>query len=205
LRQMVAAIHASGGHVAYVSAEEALARVPLLRPGYLAAAAFDSDATDIDVHALHEGFLRGARASGTRIVTGVWARQIRREQRMWALDLAGERLSAPVLINAAGAWADEVAAACGARPAGLTPLRRTALLVDPPLGVDISGWPAVIDADEEFYFKPEAGKLLLSPADETPDHAGDAPPPELEIAAGVDRVEAAPAIDVPRLAHCEAR
>jgi D-arginine dehydrogenase len=201
LRQMVAAIHASGGHVAHVSASEARARVPLLRPDYLAAAAFDSDATDIDVNALHEGFLRAARLSGSRIITGVWAREIHREQGVWALDLAGERLSAPVLINSAGAWADEVASACGARPVGLKPLRRTALVVDPPSDVDVSGWPAVIDADEQFYFKPEAGKLLLSPADETPDRPGDAHPQDLDVAVGVDRVEAALAIEVRRVAH----
>jgi len=201
LRQMVAAIHASGGHVSYVSAPEALARVPLLRPDYLAAAAFDSDATDIDVHALQQGFLRAARLSGTRVVTGIWAKEIGREHGAWVLDLAGERLTAPVLINAAGAWADEVAVTCGARPVGLTPLRRTALVVDPPPGVDVSPWPAVIDADEEFYFKPEAGKLLISPADETPDRPGDAQPQDLDVAVGVDRVEAALAIEVRRVAH----
>jgi D-arginine dehydrogenase len=81
------------------------------------------------------------------------------------------------------------------------PLRRTALLVDPPAGVDIGGWPAVIDADEQFYFKPDAGKLLLSPADETPDRPGDAHAQDLDIAIGVDRVEAALAIEIRRVTH----
>jgi D-arginine dehydrogenase len=87
------------------------------------------------------------------------------------------------------------------RPVALKPLRRTALLVDPPPGADVSAWPAVIDADEAFYFKPEAGKLLLSPGDETPDRPGDAYPQALDIAVGVERVEAALAIEVRRVAH----
>jgi D-arginine dehydrogenase len=106
-----------------------------------------------------------------------------------------------VLVNAAGAWSDEVAVACGARPMGLTPLRRTAFLVDPPKNIDVSDWPAVIDADEQFYFKPEAGKLLLSPADETPAEPCDAQPEELDIAICVDRVESALDIDVRRVSH----
>ena len=201
LGQMTAEIRASGGQVAFLSADAALERVPLLRRSYLAAAAFDADATDIDVHAVQQGFLRGARACGARVVTGTWARHVRRERGVWALELPGERITAPVLINAAGAWADEVAQVCGARPVGLQPLRRTALLVEPPAGVDISAWPAVIDADEEFYFKPDAGKLLLSPADETPDRPGDAHPQDLDVAVAVDRVEAALDIEVRRVAH----
>jgi D-arginine dehydrogenase len=110
-------------------------------------------------------------------------------------------VKAPVLINAAGAWADEVATACGARALGLQPLRRTALLIDPPAGVDIRDWPAVIDADEQFYFKPDAGKLLLSPADETPNPAADVHPDDLDVAIAVDRVQAALDIDVRRVSH----
>jgi len=201
LREMAAAIRASGGQVTFLSSEEARTRVPLLRASYLAAAAFDAEATDIDVHALQQGFLHGARRSGTRIVTGTWASHMRREQGLWLVELAGEQFTAPVLINAAGAWADEVALACGARAVGLMPLRRTALLVDPPQGVDISGWPAVIDADEQFYFKPDAGKLLLSPADETPDQPGDAHAEDLDVAVGVDRVEAALTMEIRRVTH----
>jgi D-arginine dehydrogenase len=111
-------------------------------------------------------------------------------------------VSAPVLVNAAGAWADGVAETCGALRIGLQPLRRTALLVDPPTGVDIRDWPAVIDADEMFYFKPDAGKLLLSPADETPDKPGDAQPDDLDVAVAVDRVQMALDIDVQRVRHC---
>lgn len=198
---MVENIRASGGHLASISKQEAIAQVPLLRQDYVAAAAFDSDAMDIDVDALEQGFLRGARGAGAVLLTKSRVTQVQRRRGIWSLVLSGGIVSAPILINAAGAWADEVAAICGARPIGLKPLRRTAILVDPPGGIDIRNWPAVIDTDEQFYFKPDAGKLLLSPADETPDKPGDAHPDELDIAICVDRVEAALDIEVRRVSH----
>jgi D-arginine dehydrogenase len=175
--------------------------VPLLRESYLASAAFDSDAMDIDVDALHQGFLRSARTAGAVVITGKWVTNPRRRNGVWSIESSEASVSAPVLINAAGAWADDVAASCGASRFGLQPLRRTALLVDVPAGRDVSGWPAVIDVDEQFYFKPEAGKLLLSPADETPDRPGDALPEDLDVAIGVDRVQAALDLEVTRVSH----
>jgi D-arginine dehydrogenase len=198
---MVESIRASGGIVAVIDAKEARARVSLIRPGYLAAAALDSNASDIDVDALHQGFIRGARAAGAKLVTGTKVTGIRRRNGRWSLDLNDGTISASVLVNAAGAWADEFAEACGARRVGLQPLRRTALLVDPPAGVDIRNWPAVIDTDEEFYFKPDRTQLLLSPADEIPQAPGDAQPEDLDVAIGVDRVQAALDIDVRRVSH----
>ena len=201
LDQMVAAIRASGGTVAMIDAHEAVARVPLLREGYLAAAALDTAAMDIDVNALHQGFLRGARASGADLFTASPVTQVQRRNGVWCIDLSGAQVSAPVLINAAGAWADEFANLCGAKGLGLQPLRRTAMLIDAPEGIDLRQWPAVIDTDEQFYFKPDAGKLLLSPADETPSHPCDAQPEELDIAVGVDRVQAALNLEVQRISH----
>lgn len=201
LREMAAGIKATGGSVDMIDRAKALAAVPLLRPDYVAAAALDSDAADIDVDALHQGFLRAARADGARLVTDSRILAAERTGGVWSLALAGETLSAPVVIDAAGAWADEVAKLFGAAPLGLTPLRRTAMLVDAPAGVDIRDWPAVIDADETFYFKPDAGKLFLSPADETPDTPHDVQPEELDIAIGVDRVLAALDIEVRRVSH----
>jgi D-arginine dehydrogenase len=201
LGDMIETILASGGHVSLLSKETAISCVPSLRAAYLAEAAFDPHAMDIDVHALHLGFLRAARSAGAVLTTGSSLTGTRRANGLWSVDLPGGPVSAPVLINAAGAWADEVAVSCGARPVGLQALRRTALLVDGPAGVDIRGWPAVIDVDEQFYFKPDAGRLLLSPADETPTAAGDAQPDELDIATAVDRVQAALDIDVRRISH----
>jgi D-arginine dehydrogenase len=201
LGAMVDTIRASGGDVSLIDKQEALARVPLLRKNYVATAAFDPDAMDIDVNSLQQGFLRGAKDAGATLVTSNWITGARRRNGMWHVDLRDGPVAAPVLINAGGAWADEVARICHARPIGLQPLRRTALLVDAPAGASIEGWPAVIDTDEQFYFKPDATKLLLSPADETPQEPGDAQPEKLDVAVGVDRVEAALDIDVRRVGH----
>lgn len=201
LEQMVERIRASGGTVNLLEVNEAVARVPLIRPGYMAAAALDSDSMDIDVDALHQGFLRGARSFGAKLITGTTAQRIHRRQEVWSVDIVGGTVSAPVIINAAGAWADSVAEACGARRIGLQPLRRTALLVDAPPGIDIRHWPAVIDADEEFYFKPDRTQLMLSPADEIAQAPGDAQPEDLDVAIGVDRVQQALDIDVQRVSH----
>jgi hypothetical protein len=119
------------------------------------------------------------------------AHEHQRRHRVWSIAVNDESVSAPVLVNAAGAWADELAEACGADRLGLQPFRRTALVVEATEGVDVRRWPAVIDADEEFYFKPDAAQLLISPADEVPHLPGDAQPEEWDVAVGVERVEAA--------------
>jgi D-arginine dehydrogenase len=106
---------------------------------------------------------------------------------------------APIVVNAAGAWCDVIAELAGARPCGLVPKRRTAFTFNPPEGMDISGWPATIDIDEQFYFKPEGGQILGSPADETPSPPCDAQPEELDVALGVDRIERATTLTVRRL------
>jgi D-arginine dehydrogenase len=198
---MTAAIRESGGNVAAIGVAAARQHVPLLRAEYLAAAALDPDAMDIDVDGLHQGFLRGARSAGAKLLTATKAAKITRRNGLWSVELGDGAVSAPVLVNAAGAWADELAKACGARCLGLKALRRTALLIDGPGGVDIGRWPAVIDTDEMFYFKPDASRLLLSPADEIPQAPGDAQPEELDVATAVDRVEAALDIDVRRVTH----
>jgi D-arginine dehydrogenase len=202
LAELVAGIRNSGGSMLAIPAEEVFARIPLMRRDYLAEAAFDTDAMDIDVNSVHQGFMRGARANGTVVITGHRVSSAQRQQGQWCIELNDRQvLRAPVLINAAGAWADQVAAVCGATPVGLQALRRTALLVDPPAGVDIRAWPAVIDSEELFYFKPDAGKLLLSPADETPTAPGDAQPEDLDVAIAVDRVEQAVQLDIKRVTH----
>ncbi len=201
LATMVHEIRASGGSVATIDANAALACVPLLKPGYVAAAALDADAMDIDVDALHQGYLRGARAAGVTMINSCLVTRIQRSADSWLVDLPEGSARAATLINAAGAWSDEIAALCGGRPVGLRALRRTATLVDAPGGVDVRSWPAVIDADEQFYFKPDAGKLLLSPADESPTPPCDAQPDELDVAIAVDRVQASLSIEIRRISH----
>jgi D-arginine dehydrogenase len=182
-----------------VSAAEALRRVPVLRAEAVAAAGWDDAAMDIDVHGLHQGFLRGAKAQGVALVTGARVEAIERRSGTWHLATSAGPFRAAVLVNAAGAWADEIGSLAGAAPIGLRPLRRTAVLVDPPPGCDSGRWPMVIDADEDFYFKPDAGRLLVSPADETPAPPGDVQPEELDIALAIDRLQRAAEIPVRRV------
>ncbi len=181
--------------------EQALAQVPVLRPEAVTGGALaEPEAMDIEVHALHRGFLRGLTAAGGRIVTDAEVTGIGRKGADWQVETGKGAFSAPVLINAAGAWADVMAAAAGVAPIGLQPKRRTAVTFDPPNGADIHAWPMVIDADENFYFKPDAGRVLLSPCDETDCEPCDAQADEMDIAVAVDRLETATTLQVRRLA-----
>jgi D-arginine dehydrogenase len=187
------------GNLALWSGEQVRARVPAFRPDQVAAAVFEPDARDIDVHALHQGFLRGIRAAGGEVACNAEALALIRSGG-WQVESRAGVFRAPVVVNAAGAWADEIGRLAGARPLGLTPLRRTAITFDAPPGVAISEWPAVIDVDEQWYFKPDAGRLLASPADETPSPPCDAQPDEYDIALLVERLTQATTLKVPRLA-----
>jgi D-arginine dehydrogenase len=182
-----------------VTAAEARRLCPVLRDEYLAGALFEADSSDIEVHALHQGYLRLFRRREGRSMNNADVHAIERTGASWTVRAGAEALTAPLIVNAAGAWADEIAVLAGIRPVGLVPRRRTAVLVDPPPGVSIDAWPFVNDIDEQFYFKPEAGSLFLSPADETPAPPGDAQPDEWDIAAAVERVEAATTLQIKRL------
>ena len=173
--------------------------VPVLREGYATAAIFDPDAMDIDVHALHQGYLRGLKARGGQCLLNAPVQALNHHNGMWLVDTPIGQFSGKIVVNAAGAWADLVAALAQARPIGLVPKRRTAILFQPPAGTRIETWPTVIDADEEFYFRPDAGKIMASPADETPVPPCDVQPEEIDIAILVDRLERAVTMPIPRI------
>lgn len=181
------------------SVAEALNLCPILDPAYVAGAVLEPGGFDIDVHALHQGYLAGFRRAGGALVTGGRVRTVSRCGDGWEVATQSETYSCGVVVNAAGAWADEVASLAGATPVGLVPKRRTALTFDPPGGAVTADWPCVLDVDETFYFKPEAGRILASPADETPSPPCDAQPEELDIALTVDRVEAATTLSIRRI------
>ena len=168
-----------------------LQRVPVLRPEMAQCGIYEPDAMDMDVHAIHQGFLRGAKASGAQLLCDAEVAQIQHRPEGWQVQTRAGNFVAPVLINAAGAWCDGLAQLAGVAPVGLQPKRRTAFTIDTPPGCDISAWPLVINAQETFYFKPDAGMLLLSPANEDPVEAQDVQPEELDVAIAVDRIEAA--------------
>jgi D-arginine dehydrogenase len=182
-----------------LDAAETLDMLPVFRPGYVAGSMVDDASADIDVHALHQGYLRSARRLGAELITGRIVRALEREADGWRVHVADGEFRAPVVVNAAGAWGDEVARAAGVAPIGLRPLRRTAMVIDAPDGARPDDWPAAIAIDESFYFRPEAGRLLLSPADETPSEPCDAQPDEWDVAVAVDHFEKAVGSAVPRV------
>ncbi|MDQ0313603.1 NAD(P)/FAD-dependent oxidoreductase [Amorphus orientalis] len=187
------------GDVRRLSAEETRAMAPLLRADYVAAAMHEPGARDIDVHALHHGYLRWFRAHGGDLLTDADVRALTRDGAGWRIETSRGEVRADVVVNASGAWADQIAGLAGAAPVGLVPKRRTALTVAAPEGSDPNPWPMVVDVDEDFYLKPDAGRLLISPADETPSPPCDAQPDEYDVALCVDRVETAFDLSVRRI------
>ncbi|MBZ9657540.1 FAD-binding oxidoreductase [Mesorhizobium sp. ESP-6-4] len=201
LREDLAAAQALVPTIVAMTPAEAIARVPVLRRDYLAGAYIEPHSMDIDVNGLHQGFLRGARAHGARIVTKAGVRTIGRQGGQWRVETEAGAFLAPLIVNAAGAWGDEVAAMAGVRPVGLQPKRRTAFNIPAPAGVDISDWPLVNDVGAEFYFKPDAGQLFVSPADATPSTPMDAFAEDIDVAIGAERLERATTIEVQRVSR----
>lgn len=183
-----------------VSAEEAVAMSPLLRPEAAAAGgAYEADAADVDVHALHQGYLRQFRHAGGQLLTSAGIVSVERTGDAWLLHTETGTFRASILVNAAGAWADQMAAVAGAKPLGITPCRRTAVLVEPPAGLMIDSWPMTLGIDESYYFKPDAGLVLVTPADETPIEPCDVQPDEYDVAVAVARLEEATTLSVTRI------
>lgn len=182
-----------------VQGDELQRLLPMLRPGYAAAAVLDTNAGDLDVHAIHYGLWRGALGRGCQLLRDTDVSELRLVDGCWTVDTRQGQVQAPVVVNAAGAWADEVAARAGARRIGLVPKRRSAFIFPPPDGQSVDDWPSVIDVDEQFYFKPDAGRILGSPADETPSPPCDAQPEDIDIAIAIDRICKAADFDVRRI------
>lgn len=186
-----------------MTAAEAMARIPVLRADYVAGAVYEPLSATLDVNEIFMGFLRGATKAGARVETNAALVGAAFQNGVWQVETAKGVFEAPVLINAAGAWADDVARRCGVTPKAVTPKRRTAITFAAPAAVQgqIADWPLVIDVDEEFYFKHEAGLLLASPCDETPMPPHDVQPDEMDIAICADKVMRAATLDIQRISH----
>ena len=190
---------ALGAKARRLDAAETLRLVPVLRPEVVAGGILEPDAMDVDAHGLHQGFLRGLRARGGRLVVDGEVRSLSRADGAWLAETPAGSFTAPVVVNAAGAWSDQIAELAGARTVGLVPKRRTVITFDPPAGQAIEDWPLVVGIAEEFYFKPDAGRLLGSPADETPMAPCDVQPEELDVAVAVDRIQTMAALEIKRI------
>ncbi len=172
--------------------------VVVLRPEAAEHALLDPGAADIDVDALHQGFLRGARARGAQLLCNAPVQALNFDGTEWDVEAGGRRYRTDIIINAAGAWVDEVARMARVAPIGIEPRRRSAMVFEPPDGLDSSGWPCVIGIAEDFYFKPEAGLLLGSSANADPVSPHDVLPEEIDIATAVDRIETATTLRIRR-------
>lgn len=173
--------------------------VPILKPERIAAALLEPDALDIDVDLLLQGYARRLRRRAGRIATGAPVERIARVSGAWRVETARETVEAPVLVNAAGAWADEIARTAGVPPIGLVPCRRSAAILPAPPGHAIDPWPLFGDVSETWYAKPDAGKLMVSPADEDPVDPHDAWADDMVLAEGLDRFERATTVQVTRV------
>lgn len=195
------ALLASADGLRPVSADEAVAMVPILRRDLITAAAYEADAQDIDVNTLFEGWLRKARAGGANLLTDAPLLRAERRGGKWHIDTPTSTVVADTIVNAAGAWADRVAIACGVAPLGIQPMRRSIAVLPAPQGYDCARWPLVDDAAETWYLKPEAGKLYVSPSEEIPVEPHDAYVDDMVLAEGLDRFARATTYEVTRLEH----
>lgn len=169
---------------------------PVLRPGYAALSILEPASRAIDVDALHQGYLRGARSRGASIELGRAAQRIHRTPSGWRVIGEEGEYRTPSVVNAAGAWCDVVAQMAGVAPIGLVPKRRTAFTFAGPAGIDLAGMPMVVDVSEKFYFKPEAGQFMGSLAEATPMEPHDVRPEEIDVALGIERIEAATTLEI---------
>jgi D-arginine dehydrogenase len=171
--------------VALLDEPAARRQQPLLRPGAIERALFEPDATEIDVHAVHQHYVHGLRERGATIRTRARVIGAEPHDGGWLVRTTDETFVTPVVVNAAGAWADHVAGLFGVAPVGLRPLRRSAFVADAPPG---TGAPMIADIDDRYYVKPERGRVLCSPSEETPHDPGDARADEVEIARAIDAI-----------------
>jgi len=195
------ALGSADGSIVELPRARALELAPHLRPEAVAFGAYEAGVMDMDVAAIHQSFLKGLKARGGTLLCDAGVTAIERRAGAWQVRTPNGPFAAPVVVNAAGAWADTVADLAGVRPVGLVPKRRTAIVVDLPDTMDSRLWPAVEDGGHGCYCKPEAGRVMASPADETPVEPCDVQPEDLDVAVIADWLQRTTLIPVRRIAR----
>lgn len=185
----------------FIDARAVCERVPIMSQDYVHGALWDPKGGDLDVDALLQAYLRLFRRRGGKLFNNHRVSSVERSFGHWRVQAGDQEFEAPVVINAAGAWVEKIGEMAGLPSLGVKPLRRTALTIPAPAGVEVGGWPEMFDVDEDFYFKPDAGQIMISPADETPTEPCDAQPEEVDVATGVYRFEQATGLDIRRVNH----
>jgi D-arginine dehydrogenase len=184
----------AGESARWLEPDEAVALVPVLRHEMVGGAVWEPEALDMDVAAIHQGFVRGLRSAGAEIFQSSPVDRLTYEGTRWVAGAGDRELEADVVVNAAGAWCDRVGAMAGAMTIGLQPMRRTAFTV--PGNAAWASWPLISNADNEFYFRPDGSQLLCSLAEENPTDPGDARPEQIDIALAIDRINVHTTLDI---------
>jgi len=195
-------INGSDGSIEPITADEACSKIPALKRDKVVRGGFEAGAEDMDVNEILMGFRRLLRAEGGEITCNADVNKLERRDGAWQVTtVAGDTYSAPIVVNATGAWVDQIAEKAGLEPIGFKPCRRSVAIVPTPPGLDITAWPTSAEMDEHFYFKPEGGKLLISPADETLVEPHDAYADDMAIAEGIEAFSHLVDIEVTRVEH----
>jgi D-arginine dehydrogenase len=190
-----------GASIQLTSAEEALRFCPVIKASEFASALYEPDCMDIDTNALLAGYLKMLRARGGRLVSGGKVEALKRSGNVWRVSTPRGEFEAPVVVNAAGGWVQQIASLAGLSYRNVVPFRRTAVTFDPPSGSAIQTWPMTFDVAETFYFKPEAGRIMVSPVDMAVSEPCDAQADELEVAIAIDRIHRFTTMEVRSVKH----
>lgn len=200
---LAAALNLSGpdNEIELITAARALELAPLLRPERVAAATYERGVSDIDVAELHQGFLRGLKDRGGIVICDKRVERLERHDGHWQAVAGDTIFSARIIVNAAGAWADQIGQMAGASSIGLEPRRRTGIIIDAPQAINVETMPAIDYVSTDAYLKPQAGKIMASPGDQTPTEPQDVRPEEFDIAVLVDWLERETLIEVKRIGN----
>jgi D-arginine dehydrogenase len=190
-----------GATIELTSAEEALRFCPVIRSSAFVSALYEPDCMDIDTDALLSGYLKMLRMRGGQIVTQARVEGLVRAGSVWKVSTPRGAFEAPVVVNAAGGWVQDIATLAGLSYRNVVPFRRTAVVFDPPACSAIQSWPMTFDVAETFYFKPEAGRIMVSPVDMAPSEPCDAQADELEVAIAIDRIHRFTTMEVRAVKH----
>lgn len=181
-----------------LNAHQARAMLPALSVENTIGAVYEPDTADMDVHAIHQGYLRGLRGAGGELVCRARVTAMEHNNGIWRVRCGADIYEAPVVLNAAGAWVDTIARMAGVQPIGIEPRRRSAFIFAPPAGLDSASWPMAYGADGDWYIKPDAGMMLGSPANADAVEPHDVQPEEMDIALAIHRIEANTSLTIRR-------
>lgn len=190
-----------GDDVDVITAQEVMSRAPFLRAEQVVGATYEEGVFDMDVHGLHQGYLKGFSRRGGELIVDSPVVSMQWLGNHWVVNTGSRVVQARIVVNAAGAWADEIGRMAGAKSIGLIPRRRTAALIDMPVNINLDKVPALDFMGCENYMKPEKNHLMISPGDESPVAAHDIQPDDLDVAILVDWVESVTQINVSKINH----